>query len=310
MKILCIGHAAYDITVPLTEYPIENTKNRVPERIECGGGPASNAAYLLAKWNMDTYFAGIVGNDNYGNIIENEFKSVGVNIDYLEKSDELATTSSFIIANSSNGSRTILTYRPKTMKMKDFDIDFEPDIILIDGQEKDASIKMMEKYPNAISIIDAGTAREDVVLLADMVDYVVCSKDYAETVTGIKAKYEDPDTLVRIYNTLKKKYTKNVIVTLEGNGSMYEKDGIVKIMPSIKVDTKDSTAAGDIFHGAFTYFIANGYSLLDAIHYSSITSAISRPIASRSSGVNSSSVFLDIVESPVLLVPLSISALP
>ena len=73
MKILCIGHAAYDITVPLTEYPIENTKNRVPERIECGGGPASNAAYLLAKWNMETYFAGIVGNDNYGNIIENEF---------------------------------------------------------------------------------------------------------------------------------------------------------------------------------------------------------------------------------------------
>ena len=47
MKILCIGHVAYDITVPLEEFPTENTKNRVNERIECGGGPASNAAYLL-----------------------------------------------------------------------------------------------------------------------------------------------------------------------------------------------------------------------------------------------------------------------
>lgn len=275
MKILCIGHAAYDITVPLSEFPIENTKNRVSERIECGGGPASNAAYLLAKWNMDTYFAGIVGNDNYGNIIENEFKSVGVNVDYLEKSDELTTTSSFIIANSSNGSRTILTYRPKTMKMKNFDIDFEPDVILIDGQEKEASIKIMNEFPNAISIIDAGTAREDVIELADMVDYVVCSKDYAEAITGIKVKYGDPDTLIRIYNTLKKKYTKNVIVTLEGNGSMYEIDGIVKIMPSIKVDTKDSTAAGDIFHGAFTYGIANKFDIEKTLRYANLAGAIS-----------------------------------
>ena len=27
MKILCIGHAAYDITIPLDKFVIENTKN-------------------------------------------------------------------------------------------------------------------------------------------------------------------------------------------------------------------------------------------------------------------------------------------
>ena len=32
-------------------------------KVECGGGPASNAAYLLGKWHMDVYFAGVVGND-------------------------------------------------------------------------------------------------------------------------------------------------------------------------------------------------------------------------------------------------------
>ena len=25
-KIICIGHAAYDITLPIEQYPIENTK--------------------------------------------------------------------------------------------------------------------------------------------------------------------------------------------------------------------------------------------------------------------------------------------
>ena len=43
----------------------------------------------------------------------------------------------------------------------------------------------------------------------------------------------------------------------------------------MKVQAVDSTGAGDIFHGAFTYFIGNGYSLKNAIHYASITSAIS-----------------------------------
>ena len=33
MKILCIGHSSWDITVPVDEYPIENTKYRYNERV-------------------------------------------------------------------------------------------------------------------------------------------------------------------------------------------------------------------------------------------------------------------------------------
>ena len=52
MKILCIGHSSWDITVPVDEYPIENTKYRYNEKYSAGGGPASNAAYLLGKWGV------------------------------------------------------------------------------------------------------------------------------------------------------------------------------------------------------------------------------------------------------------------
>ena len=87
-KITCIGHAAYDITFPLSSYPIENTKNRVNKMVLGGGGPASTAAYLLGKWGVDTTFIGIIGKDIYGEKIKQELKSVNVNIDYMEESSK------------------------------------------------------------------------------------------------------------------------------------------------------------------------------------------------------------------------------
>ena len=166
MKILVIGHAAYDITFPLDKFPEENTKNRVSKRVECGGGPSFNAAYLLGKWGMDVTFAGVVGNDNYGKRLKNQLQTAGVKTTYLQMSDKFPTTNSVIIANTSVGTRTVLTYRPENMKMEDFEIDFEPDIILMDGQEYDLSMKFIEKYPNSVTIIDAGRPKEHIIELS------------------------------------------------------------------------------------------------------------------------------------------------
>lgn len=275
MKILCIGHAAYDITIPLEEYPKENTKNRVPELVECGGGPSSNGAYLLGKWGMDVTFAGIVGDDLYGKRIKEELESVHVNTKYLEMSKEHQTTSSFIIANKQIGSRTILTYRPSTMKMTPVELDFIPDVILFDGQEVELTKTYLKKYPNAISIIDAGRPTDEIIELAKMASYVVCSKEFAETVSEITICYEKPETLVELFHKMESVFKGNIVVTLESKGCLYKDQGKVKMMPSIKVKALDSTGAGDIFHGAFTYGIANHYNYEDVIKLSNVAGAIS-----------------------------------
>lgn len=274
MKILCIGHAAYDITVPVDSFPLENTKNRVHNRVECGGGPSATAAYLLGKWNMDTTFAGIVGKDLYGEKIKKEFDLVNVNTKYLEVSSEHTTTSSFILANTYNGSRTIFTYRPSDMKMNDFELDFVPDIILMDGQEYEMSKKLLEKYPNAISIIDAGRSHKEIVELSKMVTYLVCSKDFAEDLS--KMKFEsDYSNKEAIYEKLESIFSNNIVVTLESAGCLYKVNNELKIMPSIKVKAIDSTGAGDIFHGAFTYGIAKNYDFEKVLKLSNIAGAIS-----------------------------------
>lgn len=275
MKILVIGHASYDITTPVESYPIENNKIRVHSRVECGGGPASNAAYLLGKWGLDVTFAGVVGNDLYGKRIKNEFEKIKVNTQFLELAQNKKTSSAFIIANRENGSRTVLTYRPDDLKLKNLNIDFEPDVILIDGQEYEKSKEVLNKFPNAISIIDASRDRKEIVELSKMVNYLVCSKGFAEQISQLKIDYNDFNSAVKVLEKLETIFKNNVVVTLEDKGCLYRYNNEVKIMPAIKVKAIDSTAAGDIFHGAFTYGIAKSFNYEKALKIANIAGAIS-----------------------------------
>lgn len=273
MKALCIGNASYDFTMPMDSYPIENNKYRVTNAVGCGGGPASNAAYLLAKWGIETFFAGVVGKDDNGNQIKDEFTKIGVNTKYLVMDSKCETTMSFIIVNSKNGSRTIFTKRSSKMNLKK-KINDKFDLILVDGQELEASKYAIKNNKDAISMIDAGRVNDDVVELAKMVDYVVCSKAFAEEYTGIRINVHDADSLKQIFKKMKKDF-KNVVITLESKGALYEKDNIIKLMPSIKVTPVDSTGAGDIFHGAFAYSILNAFDIEKTIMISNIAGAIS-----------------------------------
>lgn len=275
-NIVCIGHAAYDITLPIENYPVENTKMRIAPGVECGGGAAANAAYLLSKWGMSTSFIGVVGDDLYGERIKEEFRKIGTNIDYLETSDAFHTSTSYILANSSNGSRTIVVSRDKKTYVANREFQLCPTCILVDGEEPEVSKYLLKKYPDCISVIDAGNLKPSIVELCPYVKYLVCSKDFAEEYTKISIDPTKLDTLEESYQKLKEEFKNTVIITLGENGSFTEIDGRPLIVPTLKITNPvDSTAAGDIFHGAFTYFIANGYSLEEALYLANVTGALS-----------------------------------
>lgn len=274
MKIICIGHAAYDITLPVDQYPLENTKTRIHQKMECGGGPASNAAYLLGKWGSDVSFLGIVGDDIGGHAIRKEFEKVGVLTDYLEISTQYSTPTGYIIVNQSTGTRTVLTYR-QPMQMKEVDVFCEPNFILMDGQEYQMSKKLLKEFPNAISVMDAGRVTEEINELSSLCTYLICSKDFAEKITGMSFDFEKMETLQKIYQILEEKFHNIIVVTLEEKGCLYKEKGKIQICPSIFVKQVDSTGAGDIFHGAFVYALSKGYPFKEALYLSNVAGALS-----------------------------------
>lgn len=276
MKILCLGHLTYDTTLPVDFYPEENEKYHIGKKMECGGGPAPNAGYLLGKWNEDVTIAGVLGDDYQGNRILNEYEKIGVNTKYIEKVEGIETDTSYIIANTSVGSRTVLTTNTnRKTHPYSLEINDNYDCLVFDGDEYEAAIKVIENNPNAISILDAGNLREGSKALAPLVTYLVCSHDYAEEFTGMQMDYKDINSIIKIYEEMKKTYNNCLIITLESYGCFTEIDGEYKIIPSIKVVPVDSTGAGDIFHGALIYFLIHSYPIEKALKLANITGALS-----------------------------------
>lgn len=273
--ILCVGHASYDITLPMDGFVIENEKYRVNKRIECGGGPASNAAYLLSKWGVKSYFMGSVGNDTYGRKIVDEFKNAKTNLDYLKVDNNANTSLSYILNNNLNGSRTIITNTSNAAPIKVDNIDINPDVILLDGHEPEASFEVLRRFPNAISILDAGRNNPANIELGKLVTHLVTSKSFAESFTKFKIDINNSATIYKVYSKLEQTFGNNIVITLEDKGCLYKENDVIKVMPSFDLKAKDTTGAGDIFHGAFAFAVANKLTLENTVKLSNIAGALS-----------------------------------
>ena len=265
--VLCIGHATYDVVIPVSSFPIENTKNRINESICCGGGPAANAAYLLGKWGVETYFSGLVGDDYEGKVIQKELEHVGVKLNFFIKDLDYKTTKSYVIVNTSNASRTSLACQNEIKYIDDINIGIKPDIILIDGQEFELSKQVIEDNPQAKVVIDAGRCVDKVIDLCKMSNYIVCSKDFAE-------QFSKSNDLNNMFDTLRRNFDGEIIITLEADGCAYYDDG-VKIISAIPTDAIDTTGAGDIFHGAFVYGLTMGWDMYHILSFANTTSSLS-----------------------------------
>jgi len=266
-KVLCVGQAAYDVTLVVDHYPEENKKMRAKKKVECAGGSAFNSAYLLALWGIDTTFIGTIGNDEEGKKIQKEAEEAGLKLKLSVQDGK--TTTSYIFANLSNGTRTIITDKNQNLGYKEDLPNEEYDMIVLDGNEIELSLKLLEKYPNAISILDAGKLSEEVLTLGKYVDYFVCSNDFAKDFTKMPL-----DRIEEIYEKVASSFPGKVVITLESKGSFTKLENYV-LVPSIKVKAVDSTGAGDIYHGAFAYFILEGKNLKEVMRYANVAGALS-----------------------------------
>ncbi len=279
MDVLCVGHAAWDINLFLDGYPPENSKCEIRTMLECGGGPAANAAYLLSRWGVSCGLAAAIGEDDYGRRVIEEFKAVGTDVSLLDQSPEHPTPVSAILVNERNGTRTIVNRKairpPMSLRLSAQVAEHTaPRVLLFDGHEMEASLQAMELFPGAQTILDAGSLRDGTRELATRVRYLVSSERFARQLSGVP-DLESPEHQARAIAALHACNGNPVVITRGERGMLYGTGDAVEQLPAFPVEAVDTTAAGDIFHGAFAYGVLMGLSDHETLRLAAATAALS-----------------------------------
>jgi sulfofructose kinase len=276
-EVLCVGHASYDISVFVSGYPAENSKAETDLLLEAGGGPAANAAYLLSFWGASCAFAGLVGDDPYGRRAVVELETVGTDVSLIELRAGHLTPVSVITVNRENASRTIVNRKASDAALRLTPgalAGMSPSVLLFDGHEVQASLAALEAFPEAKSVLDAGSLREGTVALAGKVDYLVSSERFARQTCKL-ASLDDEGIRQTCLGELRRRYGNTVVVTLGERGLIADDGGGYFAMPAFTTRAVDTTGAGDVFHGAFAYGIARKMTLREALRLASMAASVS-----------------------------------
>jgi sugar/nucleoside kinase (ribokinase family) len=278
MDVLCVGHASWDISFFLEGFPAENSKLEIRSMIECGGGPAANAAYLLARWGISSGLAASVGADAYGNRIAEELAAAGADIALLDRDPSGVTPVSAILVNQKNGSRTIINRKATgggPLKLKSPpSLGVAPRVMLFDGHELEASLWAMELFPDALTILDAGSLREGTRELAKRVDFLVSSERFACQFSDLP-DLASSENQAKAIAALSAWNGKPVVITRGERGMLRGTSENFQHYPAFSVEAIDTTAAGDIFHGAFAYGVLKGLPIEETLRLSAAAAAIS-----------------------------------
>lgn len=267
IDVLCCGMLVADFSFSLARRPDPDEKVKSESFFLTTGGPAANAALAVRLLGGTSELVATTGTDVLGkglvsSLVEDGFSEA--TIIHNEKGLNAAA-----ILTIADGSRNVISqkasYEPKELPQA---VDnFEPAVLLFDGHLPELSLQLMKKFPNAKTVLDAGSFHAGTKALFDKVDWLIASKNFAMSFSENESVRE----AIKELNSM----SKNVIITDGGSGLLYIDKNLVKHLTAYNVETVDSNGAGDVFHGAFSYGLAKGFSFADNLRFSSAAAALS-----------------------------------
>jgi sulfofructose kinase len=270
VQVLCVGHASFDLTMTIEHHPGPDEKCSATGLVECGGGPAANAAVAVARLGGTSAFAGYLGQDYYGTQHFDELTLNGVSTELVVRGIH-PTPLSFILVKP-DGNRTVINCKTGTQLLETEQIDFahcSPKVVLFDGHEPQISLPLANsaRSNGVATVLDAGSVHQGTVALAHLVDYLVASEKYARDFTGEQDTHWALKSLQRL--------APFVVITRGQKGLVWKNEDSEGTLPAFPIEALDTTGAGDTFHGAFALEIARGAGFHSALLFAGAAAALS-----------------------------------
>ena len=246
------------------------------------GGKGFNQSTALAKAGVEVYHAGLIGEE--GKIFQETAKEYGISDKYIQVCDE--KNGHTIIQVDKNGQNCILLYgganRAITREFVDEVLSgFEKgDIMLLQNEINELDYIIDKAYEKRMQIF-LNPSPFDGALDACDLNKISCFL-LNEIEGGQIAGETEPDKIID--GILANYENAKVVLTLGGDGSVYADKEKRCQQPVYKVETVDTTAAGDTFTGYFIAGLIQGKTVEETMRMCAVAAgiAVSRPGAAPS----------------------------
>lgn len=260
-KVLCAGEALIDFVSNDKGESLKNTNGFIRK---AGGAPA-NVAAAISKLGAEAYFCGTIGNDFFGEFLEETFKKNNINTEMMIKLNNRNTTLAFVSLKK-DGDRDFkfmrdadaeLNYDEICNKLNQFDLfHFGSATAFLDGELKNTYYKLKDYAKENNKLITFDANYRDALFADNKEEFIKCCKDFIKDSNIVKLSDEEVVLVSGISNLEEAaKYIvslgcENLIVTLGKKGALLTTREKQILIPTNEVKMVDATGAGDAFIGA------------------------------------------------------------
>ncbi|MBS4223330.1 carbohydrate kinase family protein [Lederbergia citrea] len=270
-----------ELLIDFTPSGISNSGNPLFEQ-NAGGAPA-NVLAALSKLGKQTTFIGKVGQDQFGEFLQEELVKANIDTKGLIFADHVPTTLAFVHLDSF-GDRSFSFYRNPSADMTLSKGDISIDLINRSKIFHFGSLSMTHETVAEATLYAVKIAKEENKLISfdpnlrtslwddlshakymieqglRLADIVKVSEEELLFVTGISDLNRASDILHRKYGI------PLIFVTLGEKGCFYRHGSLTGHVPGFTVEVVDTTGAGDAFLGGILFQLLNVESLSELTH--------------------------------------------
>ena len=272
--VICIGHAALDYVYRIEAFPPVPTKVRSLEHIESGGGMAANAAAAIARLGGAVELWSRTGADAAGERIRAFLKADGVDVRYVKVHEGARSSTSAVIVDG-KGDRLIVGERDHAMSMDPTWLPLEriraasavmSDMRWVEGTRA-AFAEARIRGVCTILDVDLGGGG-DLHEFLSLADYAIFSGP------ALDHFVPGEDDALRLSRVLEMGVTHAGVTRGPGGYFWAGKAGDTGHQPAFDLEVVDTTGAGDAFHGAFAWALAEGRPIPECARIAAAVSAL------------------------------------
>ena len=245
------------------------------------GGKGANQAVAVARLGGEVGFISKLGNDIFGKQFSRLFSDEGIDTSFIVADDDLPSgvalitvdrtgENSIVVASGANAHLHFADIEPALQQIS------EAGIILLQLEIPMNTVNDVVSFAASKGvkvILNPAPANTLSKTLLHQVDILTPNKTEAGMISGITV--HDIETAKKAANAICKQGVKNVVVTMGPLGAVICQQGNFSVVPAEKVETVDTTAAGDVFNGALAVALSEGKDLEQAVVFASEAAAIS-----------------------------------